>query len=155
MSPIASGERIIEYTGELIDWVEAMRRHPHNPNDPHHTFYFQIDERRVIDAMHGGNSARWINHSCHPNCEAVQVGDRVFIHALRSIRVGTEINYDYGLVIEEPLTPELKLEFACRCGSRNCRGTMLAQAVRVRKPRRQTQTQAQRRKPTSPASRRA
>ena len=67
---IPKGERIIEYVGEIISWNEAQRRHPHDPDDPNHTFYFHIDEDRVIDALYGGNDSRWINHSCEPNCIA-------------------------------------------------------------------------------------
>jgi SET domain-containing protein len=99
------GETIIEYVGEIISWKEALRRHPHDPKDPNHTFYFHIDEDRVIDAKHGGNSSRWINHSCDPNCEADEEGGRVFIKALRNISAGEELNYDYGLIIDEPYTP--------------------------------------------------
>jgi SET domain-containing protein len=128
LAPIAAGETIIEYTGEIIDWAEALRRHPHDPSDPNHTFYFHIDEHHVIDALYGGNSSRWINHSCNPNCEADEVEGRVFIKALRPIRVGEELSYDYGLIIDEPLTPQLKAEYPCWCGHRNCRGTLLAQA---------------------------
>jgi SET domain-containing protein len=61
---IAEGETIIEYVGEVIDWQEAQDRHPHDPSQPNHTFYFQVDDERVIDATHKGNSSRWINHSC-------------------------------------------------------------------------------------------
>jgi uncharacterized protein len=125
--PIAAGETIIEYTGEMIDWEEALRRHPHDPNDPNHTFYFHIDEDHVIDALYGGNSSRWINHSCEPNCEADEVDGRVFIKALRNISTGEELNYDYGLMIDEPLTAELKAQYPCWCGNRKCRGTLLAQ----------------------------
>ena len=65
---IGAGETIIEYTGEVITWDEAQRRHPHDPSQPNHTFYFHVDNDVVIDATHHGNSARWINHSCAPNC---------------------------------------------------------------------------------------
>eukprot|EP01034_Spumella_vulgaris_P007449 gene7449-9494_t len=124
---LAEGETIIEYVGEIITWKEALRRHPHDPKDPNHTFYFHIDEDRVIDAKHGGNSSRWINHSCDPNCEADETPEgRVFIKALRDILPGEELFYDYGLVIEERHTAKLKKQFACRCGSEVCRGTMLA-----------------------------
>lgn len=129
LADIAKGERIIEYTGEIITWDEAQRRHPHDPAQPHHTFYFHIDEQHVIDALYGGNSARWINHSCAPNCEAEpDEQGRVFITALRKIKAGEELNYDYGLVIDEPLTDELKADYPCWCGSKKCRGTLLAPA---------------------------
>ena len=124
---IEAGDTIIEYTGERISWDEALRRHPHDPQQPNHTFYFHIDGGQVIDALYGGNSSRWINHSCEPNCEADETADgRVFIKALRDLLPGEELFYDYGLVIDERYTPKLKKEFACYCGSASCRGTMLA-----------------------------
>ena len=123
---IAAGETLIEYVGEIISWDEAQERHPHDPKDPNHTFYFHVDEDRVIDALHGGNSSRWINHSCDPNCEADEEDGRIFIKALRDIVAGEELNYDYGLVIDERYTPKLKAEYPCWCGAANCRGTLLA-----------------------------
>jgi SET domain-containing protein len=125
---LKAGERIIEYKGERITWKEADRRPPSDPEDPHHTFYFALsDGRTVIDAGHGGNAARWINHSCDPNCETEETDDgRVFIQAMRDIRSGEELNYDYGLVIDERITPTLKKNYACHCGAAACRGTMLA-----------------------------
>lgn len=123
---LAEGETLIEYKGEIISWKEALRRHPHDPAQPNHTFYFHIDEDRVIDALYGGNASRWINHSCAPNCVADEDGGRIFIKARRAIKAGEELNYNYGLVIDEPLTPELKADYPCRCGSRNCRGTLLS-----------------------------
>jgi uncharacterized protein len=130
---IAEGETIIEYVGEVINWKEALRRHPHDPKDPNHTFYFHIDENRVIDAKVGGNSSRWINHSCDPNCEADEEDGRVFIKALRNIKPGEELNYDYGLIIDEPYTRKLKAEYPCWCGAKLCRGTLLAPKRRQRK----------------------
>jgi SET domain-containing protein len=123
---IAPGERIIEYKGERISWKEALRRHPHDPANPDHTFYFHIDDKHVIDANVGGNAARWINHACVPNCEANEHDGRIYIEALRSIRPGEELFYDYGLVIDERYTPKVKKQFECRCGRPKCRGTMLA-----------------------------
>ena len=125
--PIAKGTRLIEYVGEIITWPQALRRHPHDPSDPQHTFYFHVDDKHVIDAAVGGNAARWSNHACQPNCEADQTDDgRVFIEARRDIAAGEELFYDYGLVIDERYTPALKKQYECRCGSRRCRGTMLA-----------------------------
>jgi SET domain-containing protein len=123
---IEPGETLIEYTGEIITWTQALDRHPHDPSDPNHTFYFHIDEEHVIDAKYGGNSARWINHSCKPNCEADIEDGRVFIRSLRAIKAGDELFYDYGLVIDEPLTPKLKAQYPCWCGAKKCRGTLLA-----------------------------
>jgi hypothetical protein len=122
---LAEGETLIEYKGEVISWKEALRRHPHDPAQPNHTFYFHIDDGRVIDGNVKGNDARWINHSCEPNCEADEVDGRVYIKALRNISAGEELNYDYGLIIDEPYTPKLLSEFPCWCGSEQCRGTLL------------------------------
>ena len=124
--PILEGERIIEYTGKVITWKQAQRAHPHDPNDPNHTFFFHIDDERVIDGNDGGNSAKWINHSCGPNCEADEEDGRVFVNALRDIAPGEELNYDYGLILEGRLTAKVKKMFECRCGAPQCRGTMLA-----------------------------
>jgi SET domain-containing protein len=80
----------------------------------------------VIDALHGGNDARWINNACAPNCEADEAGGRIFIRTLRTLKAGEELNYDYGLVIDEKYTPELLADYPCRCGASMCRGTLLA-----------------------------
>jgi hypothetical protein len=126
LATIPKGEVIIEYKGEIISWPQALKRHPHDPKDPHHTFYFHINDKHVIDAKHGGNAARWINHACEPNCEADEVDGRVFIKSLRVLKPGEELFYDYGLIIDDRYTPKLKKQYECRCGSKKCRGTMLA-----------------------------
>jgi SET domain-containing protein len=126
LQAIPAGTRLIEYVGDVISWPEALRRHPHDPAQPNHTFYFHLDDKHVIDANVGGNASRWINHSCDPNCEAQETGGRVFIEALRDLQPGEELFYDYGLVIDERYTPKLKKDYECRCGAPNCRRTMLA-----------------------------
>lgn len=123
---ILEGEVLIEYIGQIISWQEAQDRHPHDPLQPNHTFYFHIDENRVIDAYFGGNSSRWINHSCAPNCFANEQEGRIFITALRGISAGEELNYDYGLMLDERYTQKLKAEYPCFCNSAQCRGTLLA-----------------------------
>ncbi len=135
LQDIAEGETLYEYVGEVISWDEAQDRHPHDPSDPNHTFYFHVNEDKVIDALHGGNSSRWINHSCNPNCEADEENDRIFIKALRNIKAGEELNYDYGLIIDEPYTPKLKAEYPCWCGAPNCRKTLLAPKRRPATPK--------------------
>ncbi|WP_153099013.1 SET domain-containing protein [Paraburkholderia hayleyella] len=132
---LAAGERLIEYKGERISWKEALRRHPHNPDEPNHTFYFALDGGGVIDGKINGNSARWINHSCAPNCEAEEISGRVYIHALQDIPAGTELFYDYGLVIDERQTKKLRRDYECRCGAAECRGTMLAAPEKSKKPK--------------------
>lgn len=139
LQPIEPGEKLIEYTGEVISWQEALDRHPHDPSQPDHTFYFQLDDgEQVIDALYGGNAARWINHACDPNCEADEEQGRVFIKSLRPIAPGEELFYDYRLSIDERLTPSLKKRFECRCGADNCRGTLLLpKRASSRSPRQQ------------------
>ena len=128
---LKAGEKIIEYKGERIDWAEAENRHPHDPKQPEHTFYFSLETGLVIDGAVDGNIARWINHACQPNCEAREINNghntaRVFIFALTPIAAGNELFYDYGLVVEGRKTKKLKLKYACYCGGEGCRGTMLA-----------------------------
>ena len=85
---IPKGTRIIEYKGKLITDKEADRRysrmHEHSP----HTMLFSLEGGWVIDATRRGNSARWINHSCAPNCEIEEEGQRIFIESRRDIRLG-------------------------------------------------------------------
>lgn len=124
---LKKGERIIEYKGEQISWREADRRPPSDADDPTHTFFFSLEDgKRVIDASVNGNAARWINHSCDPNCETEEDDGRVYIEALRDIKAGEELFYDYGLIIDERITPSLKKQYRCLCSARDCRGTMLA-----------------------------
>jgi SET domain-containing protein len=125
---IPAGTRILEYQGTRISAKEADRRHPANPDDPFHTFFFVLSSGKVIDGNDQGNDARWINHSCEPNCESEEGagGKRVYIKTLREIGRGEELNYDYGLVMDGKVTKKDRRDYGCRCGSALCRGTMLA-----------------------------
>lgn len=123
---LAAGERVIEYVGELISMAEAIARHPHDPHNPDHTFYFHLDDGRVIDALHGGNASKWINHSCRPNCVPDEERGRIFIMTRRPVFKGEELTFDYGLFSDEPMSEALRARYACRCGARKCRGTMLS-----------------------------
>ena len=118
---ISKGTRIIEYAGQRVSWEDA----PDEENNPH-TFNFGLESGQVINPEIGGNDARWINHCCDPNCEAIEEDGRIFIYAMRDIEAGEELFYDYAMEIDEPITEESKRKFACHCGSANCRGTMLA-----------------------------
>jgi uncharacterized protein len=125
LTRIAAGEPIIEYKGEVISAKEAQRRFERSSGESGHTFFFSLDDGRMIDGARGGSSARWINHSCAPNCEAEQEGDQIFIRATSKISPGTEIFIDYQLDIDGRKTEALRQRYACRCGARQCRGTML------------------------------
>lgn len=118
---------VIEYTGRRISAEEADEMWPVNPDDPYHTFFFSLSSGETIDGGTKGNAAKWINHSCDPNCEAREgkSGNRVYIYSLKDIKKGEELFFDYGLVIDDELSDELKESYLCLCGSKNCRGTML------------------------------
>lgn len=97
------GEKIIEYTGELITADEANRRGG--------KYLFEINSRWTIDGKKRENTSRYINHSCQPNAEAVISGRRVFIFAKKKIKTGEEICYDYGQeYFDEYIKP-----LGCKC----------------------------------------
>lgn len=123
--PIKKGARIIEYLGERISHGEADARYEQKGDDDGHTFLFIASNRTVIDAGVDGNDARFINHSCNPNCETVIENSRVFIDAIRNIKPGEELGYDYQLTWESTDDPAELALYACRCGAKKCRGTML------------------------------
>lgn len=125
IQPIKKGARIIEYLGERISHGEADSRYEMKADDDGHTFLFVASNRTVIDGGVNGNDARFINHHCNPNCETVIEGSRVFIDAARSIKAGEELGYDYQLTWDSTDEPEELALYACRCGAKRCRGTML------------------------------
>ena len=122
---IRKGTRIVEYLGDRVSHREADQRYADRDERDNHTFLFIVDARTVIDAGVGGNDARFINHSCDPNCETVIEERRVFIEALRTIQPGEELHYDYQLGRSRDDPPDVDEIYACRCGQTNCRGTML------------------------------
>jgi SET domain-containing protein len=125
--PIRKGERLIEYVGERITHAVADARYDDHADDKHHTFLFAVNRSTVIDAARGGNASRFINHSCEPNCESVIERGHVFIDALRPIRTGEELTYDYAYARDGTETEEEETTlYVCRCGSPRCRGTILA-----------------------------
>jgi len=132
---IRPGTRIIEYTGERLSDAEVDARYDGAAAEDPHTLLFRIGPRSVIDASVGGNAARFANHSCRPNCETRQEGDRIFIFAIRNIQPGTELSYDYSLEIESRHSAARAREFACRCGAPRCRGTMLERRPAPRRRR--------------------
>ena len=123
---IASGTRLIEYTGERLTSAEADVRYPDVIGERHHTFLFAIDDDVVIDAAVNGNDARFINHCCDPNCDAVVEDGRIWIETIRDVAPGEELAYDYAYVLEERHTPAAKKRYPCSCGAESCRGTILA-----------------------------
>ena len=122
---IPAGTRLIEYIGERITHAEADRRDEEERKHRHHTFLFILNSRVVIDARYGGNISRFINHSCDPNCEARHEASSIWIYAIRDIRAGEELAYDYEYDWEPEFTVKDLAEYSCRCGAEACRGTMV------------------------------
>lgn len=137
---IPAGKSLIQYRGRLLTHAQADARYD-GTLESGHTFLFTLNERYIIDANVDGNAARWINHSCDPNCQAVIVEsadadprrDRVMIEAVRDIAAGEELTYDYGITLDVRHTARMKRLWACRCGSAQCTGTLL-------KPKRRAQS---------------
>ncbi|MEO7071968.1 MAG: SET domain-containing protein-lysine N-methyltransferase [Rhodanobacter sp.] len=131
-APIAKGEAIIQYKGKLLTPAQADDLYG-DGGETGHTFLFTLNDEFIIDANQGGNTARWINHGCAPNCRAVVVEsasgdarrDKVVIEALRAIRAGEELTYNYGITLDVPHTARLKKLWKCLCGARQCTGTLL------------------------------
>ncbi|MDP3773551.1 MAG: SET domain-containing protein-lysine N-methyltransferase [Gemmatimonadales bacterium] len=119
---IRKGTWIVEYTGARITHEVADRIYNDGST---HTFLFTVDEHTVIDATEGGGDARFINHSCDPNCDAWNAEGEIWIVASRDIEAGEELTYDYGLSWAGESEVEAFTRYACRCGAASCQGTML------------------------------
>jgi uncharacterized protein len=122
--PLAAGEHVLQYRGEITSWRDAVRHHRREGVDGH-TFLLGLSDGSVIDGSRGGNSARWLNHACAPNCETIEDQGRIFIHTLRPIERGEELFIEYLLALDDSSDEEVRLQYACRC----CRQSMLAGAV--------------------------
>ncbi len=122
---IRKGERIIEYAGERISNREADKRYDDTRMHRHHTYLFTLTQRTVVDGRVNGNAARFINHSCEPNCEAVIEDGRIWIDALRTIAQGEELTYDYQYERVSGDDEADEKKYPCSCGATRCRGTIL------------------------------
>jgi hypothetical protein len=152
VQPIKKGTRILEYLGDRVSHEAADKRYEDHDESDNHTFLFIVDKKTVIDAGVGGNDARFINHQCAGNCESVIENRRVFIDAVRDIEPGQELGYDYEIGREKDDPPNVDEIYACRCGSPQCRGTMLWPAKKPA-PRRRKAKKPGARKPGRNAQR--
>lgn len=160
--PIRKGQRIDEYVGEHISHDEADRRHSQKEENDSHTFLFTLDKKTVVDATDGGNDSRFINHSCEPNCEVTIEDGRIFIYALTALKPGDELLYDYNIGRSDEDPENQEQIFACRCGAKTCRGTMLepkksaakkkaaAKRAAAKKTKKATAKKGSARKPAAP-----
>jgi uncharacterized protein len=115
-APLRKGTRVLEYTGPRLKKEETEGLYADNEV----TYLFTMDDPNVV--IDGFGMAAFVNHSCHPNCESDQIGDSIWIVALRDIQAGEELTYDYCLWDGEPGD-----EAPCYCGAKNCRGTMYSE----------------------------
>jgi SET domain-containing protein len=113
---LPQGARVVEYIGEKITKAESLRR-----CEAGNWFIFALDDEFDLDGNLEENPARWLNHSCAPNCEAICSGGRIWITARRDIAAGEEITFNYGYTLEE------YREHPCRCGAPGCAGYILAE----------------------------
>lgn len=125
LQTLAAGERVLEYLGLVTSWREAARYYAHREAEGH-TFLFGLSDGRVIDGGRGGNSARWLNHACSANCEAVEENGRIFIEVTQRVRAGEELFIDYALEVPNVRRRKSLDDYRCRCSAPACRGTMLA-----------------------------
>jgi uncharacterized protein len=139
---IRKGTTIIEYLGDRVSHAQADARYEDKDPNDNHTFLFTVDARTVIDAGVDGNEARYINHGCDPNCESTTLNRRIFIEAIRTIQPGEELSYDYQIQRDSDDAPNVDEVYACRCGAKNCRGSMLEAPKKPRKPVRRTPKRA-------------
>ena len=122
---IPAEEKIIEYVGELVDKDESGLRgtaqHEHAIETGDAAVYiFNVSRKYDLDGNFPWNTARLINHSCEPNCEAWATGKKIFIHALQDIKAGDELTFDYGFDVD------CFEDHPCRCGRESCVGYIVS-----------------------------
>uniref|UniRef100_A0A1S2XE53 [histone H3]-lysine(4) N-trimethyltransferase n=1 Tax=Cicer arietinum TaxID=3827 RepID=A0A1S2XE53_CICAR len=122
LEPIEAEDFVIEYIGELIrSRISDIRERQYEKMGIGSSYLFRLDDGYVVDATKRGGIARFINHSCEPNCYtkviSVEGQKKIFIYAKRHIKAGEEITYNYKFPLEEKKIP-------CNCGSKKCRGSM-------------------------------
>src|SRR5262245_47435379 len=123
---IRVGRMLIPYLGQILTEADVRARYTDDDADDTHTFLFHLGRNRYVDAGVNGNDARFINHSCDPNCEPELSDGVIWIRAIKNIQPGIELTYDYSLEIEKRTSRSRRNRYACHCGAPKCRGTMLA-----------------------------
>ena len=141
---IRKGTMVIEYLGDRVSHTLANERYEHKDPKDGHTFLFTVDAKTVIDAGVDGNEARFINHGCDPNCQTVNTNKRIFIEALRTVQPGEELAYDYQIQRDDDDAADVDVVFACRCGAKSCRGSMLEAPKKKRKSTSKRESSAKR-----------
>ena len=122
---IKDGTKIIEYKGKVVS-KKKVEQDSKFDNDKA-IYLFNLNKKYDLDGDFRYNTARLINHSCNPNCEVSGVGLKVWVYAIRDIKKGEELSYDYGFGFDEYYK-----DFPCRCGSKNCVGYIVREGSRWR-----------------------
>ncbi len=122
---IKSGTKIIEYKGKIITKKKVEENSKYDNEKA--IYLFNLNKKYDLDGDFRYNTARLINHSCNPNCEVSGVGLKIWVYAIRDIKKGEELSYDYGFGYDEYYK-----DFPCRCGSKNCVGYIVREGSRWR-----------------------
>ena len=122
---INDGTKIIEYKGKILTKKE-VNENPKFDNEKA-IYLFNINRKYDLDGDFKYNTARLINHSCNPNCEVFGTGLKIWVYAMKNIKKGDELSYDYGFSFDEDYK-----QFPCRCGSNNCVGFIIREGSRWR-----------------------
>ena len=122
---IKSGTKIIEYKGKIVTKKKVEENSKYD-NDKA-IYLFNLNKKYDLDGDFRYNTARLINHSCNPNCEVSGVGLKIWVYAIRDIKKGEELSYDYGFGYDEYYK-----DFPCRCGAKNCVGYIVREGSRWR-----------------------
>ena len=115
---IPAGTRVIEYVGEIISKQESLERCERS-----NEYIFAIDEERDLDGNVEWNPARFLNHSCEPNCEARLIDGRIWLVAIRDLRAGEELTFNYSYDLTD------YREHPCHCGANKCVGYIVAEEL--------------------------
>jgi len=119
---IKKNKKIIQYIGEKISKKEGDRRSTERikkylgKKNEGSVYIFELNKRYDIDGSLSYNKARFINHSCNPNCEVDIINNEIWVISIKNIKIGEELNYDYGY----PFDKEDYKDHICKCGSKNC-----------------------------------
>ena len=128
---IKKGTKIIEYKGKII----TRRQSEENPkfDNDKAIYLFNLNKRYDLDGDFKFNTARLINHSCNPNCEVSGTGLRIWVYAIKNIKKGEELSYDYGFSFDKDFK-----DYPCKCGAKNCVGYIVKSESRWRIKRSRT-----------------
>tara|TARA_B110000858_G_scaffold96995_1_gene111630 strand:- start:1015 stop:1488 length:474 start_codon:yes stop_codon:yes gene_type:complete len=125
---IPKNTKIIEYVGEKISKKEGDKRSAErikkylNKKNEGSVYIFELNKRYDIDGLFEYNSARYINHSCNPNCEVEIIKNQIWIISIKNIKKNSEFNYDYGY----PFDKDDFKDHVCKCGSNKCIGYIIS-----------------------------